>query len=230
MALPKVLHPTKKIKIPSTGVELEFEPFTTADEKAIVLMDKNCSLYEKSKIQKDILQKCCRGNPEELENLSVIETSYLFLQLRKISVGGTLELVVECPECHQELPVSIDIDLVEFDPTNLKPLQFTVETDDGPYIVMCSQFIVDDLQYLNAENPTFDDVSLVIRRMMKPDGNDIIELTREEKIELFNQLDNTNAQKIVEYINKAPVLEKVLDITCTECGHTFKGEMKDFFI
>ena len=230
MALPKVLHPTKKIKIPSLNIELEFEPFTTADEKAIVLMEKSASLYEKSKIQLDILQKCCKSGGEVLSTLSMIEITYLFLQLRKISVGGTLEMVVECPECHQQIPVSVDINLIEFDSTNLAPLEFTIDTEDGPYIVMCTQFILDDLQYINAENPSFDDVSLVLRRMMKPDGNDVIELTREEKIELLNQLDSENTQKIVDYINKAPVLEKTLDIKCTECEHEFKGELKDFFI
>ena len=230
MALPKVLHPTKKIKIPSLDIELEFEPFTTADEKSIILMEKSASMYEKSKMQLDILQKCCKEGGEALRDLPVIEITYLFLQLRRISVGGTLEMVVECPECHHEIPVKVDINLIQFDPTNLKPLQFTVETDDGPYIVMASQFIVDDLQYINADEPGFDDVSLVLRRMMRPDGNDVIELTREEKIELFNQLDSTNAQKIVEYINNAPVLEKTLEITCTECEHQFKGELKDFFI
>lgn len=229
MALPKVIHPTKKIKIPSIDREFEFEPFTTADEKAIVLLDKNANIYEKSLMQLKIIEKCCKEE-YDFSKLSAIELTYIFLQLRKISVGGTLELSGKCPECGNSISMTVDIDLITFDPTNLKPLKFTIQTDDGPYIVVCSQFICDDLQYINVDHPSFDDVSIVIRAMMRPDGNDIIELTREEKIELFNQLSNSDAEKIIDYINKAPVLEKTLDIQCDECDHKFKGELKDFFI
>lgn len=230
MTLPKVIHATKKIKIPSLNRELEFEPFTTADEKAIVLLDKNSSLYEKSLMQLKVLQKCCKSEEDVFSQLSAIEITYLFLQLRRISVGGTLDLSIECPECHQEIPISVDINLIEFNPKLLEPLKFTINTVDGPYIVICSHFTVDDLQYVNTESGNFDDLSLVIRSMMRPDGNDIIELTRDEKVELFNQLDTTDAAKIMEYIKNAPTLEKVLDIKCTECDYSFKGELKDFFI
>ena len=60
MALPKVIHPTKKIHIPSLNIDAEFEPFTTADEKSIVLLDHDASLYDKARIQIDILEKCCK--------------------------------------------------------------------------------------------------------------------------------------------------------------------------
>lgn len=229
MALPKVLHPTKKIRIPSLEKQLEFEPFTTADEKAIVLLDHNASLYEKSLMQQNLLQKCCKEE-FDFSTLSAIEITYLFMQLRKISVGGTLELTATCPECNHDISIHVDIDLITFDPTNLKPLKFTINTDDGPYIVVCSQFTVDDLQYIDADKTSFDDAALIIRSMMRPDGNDIIELTHDEKIELFNQLDSTDAMKIVDYINKSPVLQKDLTIKCDECEHEFKGELKDFFI
>lgn len=230
MSLPKVLHPTKKIRVPSLDRELEFEPFTTGDEKTIVLMEKDASLYDKSMMQLKILQKCCKDEPEVLEGLAAIEITYLFLQLRRISVGGTLDLAIECPECHEQIPITVDIDLIEFDPKNLKPLQFTIDTVDGPYLVVCSQFIIEDLKHINTENPGFDDVALVIRRMMQPDGNNIIELTNEEKHELFEQLDSKDTERIVEYLKNAPTLEKTLDIECPHCNHKFKGELKDFFI
>ena len=229
MALPKVVHPTKKIKIPSLNIEAEFEPFTTADEKAIVLLDKDSSLYEKSMMQLKILQKCCKDEID-FEKLSAIEITYLFLQLRKISVGGALELNATCPNCNNEISLSVDIDLITFDATNLAPLKFTIQTEDGPYIVVCSQFIVDDLKYIDDEHSSMDAAAMVLRSMMSPDGNDVIEFTHDEKIELFNQLNSTDAMKIVDYINKSPVLQKDLTIKCDECDHEFKGELKDFFI
>lgn len=229
MALPKVLHPTKKIFIPSLDREVEFEPFTTQDEKSIILMDSSASLYEKSLMQQNIIEKCCQ---EEIDfsNMSTVEITYLFLQLRKISVGGTLDLSAKCPECGNDISIQVDIDLIKLNTEKLKPLKFTINTDDGPYIVVCSHFRCSDLKYINVDSPSFDDASTVIRMLMRPDGNDIIELTQEEKIELFNQLDTKDAEKIVAYINDAPALEKKLEIQCGECEHKFEGELKDFFI
>lgn len=229
MALPKVIHPTKKIKVPSLDLELEFEPFTTADEKAIVLLEDNATLYDKCILQQNILQKCCKSD-FDFSKLSTIEITYLFLQLRKISVGGTLDLVGKCPNCGSDVAISVDISLIEFDPTNLKPLKFTIDTSDGPYIVVCTQFTCEDMKYIDPESPSVDNIATVIRSMMKPDGNDVIELTQEEKVELFNQLNTKDAEKIAEYINSSPVLEKSLDLSCGECEHQFKGELKDFFI
>lgn len=230
MALPKVIHPTKKIQIPSLGRELEFEPFTTQDEKAIILLDKDASLYEKCKLQKEIIEKCCRSVGVDFSTLSTIELAYVFLQLRKISVGGALELSTTCPKCNEEIPTSIDIGLVQFEVDKLKPLTFTLNTSDGPYIVECTHIRPDDLQYINSEKINFEDMAVMLRSMSKPDGNDIIEFTHEEKLELFNQLDSTSAEKIVKYANNAPKLVYHMKIICPECNHEFEGDLQDFFI
>ncbi len=230
MVLPKVIKPTKKILIPSKGIEAEFEPFTTADEKAIISLDENSTMYDKVKIQVDILQKCCKTEGIDFNKLSIIEVSYLFLQLRSISVGGELELVATCPQCGKDIPIKVSIDLIQFDPTNLKEFTFPISTSEGPYLVVCSQLQPDDLKYVNNDVNDFNNLAVVLRSLMRQDGNDVIELTHEEKLELFSQLDTKDAQKIVEYIQKAPTLEKSLDLVCGECEHQFKGELRDFFI
>lgn len=230
MALPKLIHPRNKIKVPSTGDILEFEPFTTQDEKAIILLDKSSSLYDKSRLQLEIIQKCCKTEGFDFSTLSCVEITYLFLHLRKISVSGILELSATCTECGEDIHISLGIDDIQFDSEKLKPLKININTVDGPYIVTVSQITVEDLKYIDGENIKFEDMAVVLRSMMKPDGNDIIEFTQDEKIELFNQLDATTAQKIVDYVNDSPKLEKRLEIECPECGHKFEGDLKDFFI
>jgi len=230
MALPKITHVTKKILVPSCGRELDFEPFTTADEKRIVLLDDKSTAYDKALAQLETLEKCCQDSTFNFRDISVSEITYLFLQLRKISVGADLELVSTCPQCNEDFPITIDISLIKFDPTNLKPLQITVQTDEGPYIIVCSQITVEDLKYINPDGLHIDDAAVALRRMMKPDGNDIIELTQEEKVELFNQLDSKDAKKIVEYLASVPKLSYHLDIICPECSKEYGGELEDFFI
>lgn len=231
MALPKVIRPTKKILIPSLNIEAEFEPFTTQDEKSIILLEKDASMYDKCKLQLDILQKCCKTEGINFNELSVVEITYLFLRLRGISVGGNLDFTITCPQCNKDLPASIAIDGIKTDFEVLKkPYTFTINTSDGPYVVTASHIRVDDLKYINSTEPGIEDLAVILRTMMKPDGNDRIDLTHEEQVELFNQLDTTIAEKLANYINNAPVFEQHMTIDCPECGHKFEGDIKDFFM
>jgi hypothetical protein len=230
MALPKVIHPTKKIHIPSLNIDAEFEPFTTADEKSIVLLDHDASLYDKARIQIDILEKCCKTQGINFHKLAAVEVSYLFLQLRKISVSGGLELSIQCSKCGESFPVTIDINSIKFDPTNLKEDKVLIDTSDGNYYIVFSQLRPDDLKDASPDGNSYDDAALVLRQMMRPDGNDVIDLTVDEKRELFSQLDLGTVTKIADYVNNCPNLSHHVEVVCPECGEKIEGELNDFFI
>lgn len=230
MALPQVVRYTKKIYVPSLDREIDFEPFTTADEKAIILLDQSSSQYDKVKLQCDIISKCCKESDINFNKMSVVELSYIFLQLRKISVGGTLDLNFTCTECGTEMPISLNIDLVKFDREKLKDLTMDLNTVEGPYIIKCSHIIPEDLKYITAGESKFTDVAVILRTMYKADGNNIIELTYDEKIELFEQLDASMAERMVKYVQEGPTLVHDLTISCPECGKEVKTRLQDFFI
>lgn len=230
MALPKVIHPTKKIHIPSLNIDAEFEPFTTEDEKAIVLLDENATLYDKARIQVEILEKCCRTSGIDFHKLAMVEISYLFLQLRSISVSGGLELQMKCRHCDADIQLTVAIQDIKFDPENLKEQKLIIDTTDGKYYIVYSQIRVDDLQYASPDGSSYNDAALVLRQMMRPDGNDVIVLTPEEKVELFSQLDLDTVKKIAEYIKKQPQLSHHLEVVCPECGEKIEGDLQDFFI
>lgn len=230
MALPKVVRYTKNLFIPSLKREVAFEPFTTADEKAIILLDENSTIYDKIKLQCDIISKCCQESNIDFMNMPVIEISYIFLQLRKISVGGTLDLKLTCPDCKTEIPISINIDLIKFETEKLEDLKFNISTSDGPYIVRCSHIQPGDLKYVDPTKSSFNDAAVILRTMYKADGNNVIDLTYEEKIELFDQLDASIAEKMVNYAQNGPMLKYDLHINCPECGKEIETKLQDFFI
>lgn len=230
MALPKVLHPTKKIHIPSLNLDADFEPFTTEDEKAIVLLEQESSLYDKARLQVDILEKCCKTTGIDFHKLAAIEITFLFLQLRKISVSGGLELTMKCKNCEHEFPMTIDINAIKFDTTYLKEDKVLINTSDGPYYIVYSQIRPDDLQFASPDGNAYDDAALVLRQLMRPDGNDIIELTVDEKRELFGQLELETVKKIGEYLQNCPTLSHHIELACPECGEKIEGDLQDFFI
>lgn len=229
MSLPKFIKPLKKIHIPSLDRDVEFEPYTTADEKAIISME-SASTYEKCKIQLDILAKCCMDKTVDFESLCVMEISWLFIQLRKISVSGTIDLTTKCQKCEQDVNISINIDDVTFNSEALKPLEFQLQTSEGPYILHCEHFRCSDLQYIDADNIKYDDLARYIRYMYQADGNNILELTPDEQVEVFLQLDASSAKKIADYSTTMPKMKYKIALDCPECGQHIEGELEDFFI
>ena len=230
MALPKLVKVTKPIHIPSLNKDVLFEPYTTEDEKSIVTLEPNASAYLKSLTQLNILKKCCQDETVDLDSLSVVEISYLFLKLRGISFSEIIELETHCKKCDTPTKISVNINDIKIDESSLKPLKLKVDTSDGIYYIIATQYTVDDLQYIDMDNVSFDSVALVLRQMMKSDGNDIIELSHDEKIELFSQLDLNDSKKLVDYISSSSKLNYHVEFECGNCGEKIEGDLQDFFI
>lgn len=230
MGLPiKVITPTQKITIPSLKRAADFEPFNTRIEQAIINISEEASIYDKSLIQLKALESCCKDTTVDFHSLPVAEIGWLFIQLRKISVGRTLDLQTHCKKCENDITFKIDIDSIEFESENLKPFEFQIQTSEGPYIVHCEHLRVDDLKDMDVDNTDLSVLAKYIRWMSKPDGNNVLELTDPEKLELFGQLEASMAHKIGEYSKTQPKMKFHVSIECPECGEINEGELTDFF-
>ena len=232
MAIPKLVKVTKPIHIPSLDKDVLFEPFTIEDEKAIVTLEENSSSYHKSLVQLNILKKCCQDPTVNFDAMSIVEIAYLFLKLRGISYSDIIELEVECKKCKESVKLTMNIKDVEIDASLLKPLRLTVNTTDGNYFIIATHYTVADLEYIDVDstNPDINSLSLVLRQMMRVDGNDIIDLTNEEKRELFSQFGIEESKKVLDYISSNSKLKYHLDFKCPHCGEEYEWDIQDFFI
>lgn len=227
----KVITPTQNIMVHSLKKMVEFEPFSTKIEQSIISISDEASLYEKTLIQVQALQACCKAEID-FTQLPVSEISWLFMQLRKISVGKTLDLQTVCQKCEQEIKFKIDIDTIKFEPEKLKPYEFQIQTSAGPYIVHCEHLKLNDLKDIKLENdiPDMSILAKYLRWMSRLDGNNVINLTDSEKLELFGQLEASIAHEIGKYAQEQPKMNLEIEIECPECGEIRKGSLTDFFI
>lgn len=234
MALPKLVKVTKPLYIPSLNKDVMFEPFTTEDEKSIITLEPDASAYLKSLVQLNILKKCCQDDTVNFDTMSVVEIAYLFLKLRGISYSGKIDVETTCKKCGEKTTLSININDITLDRELLKPLKFNVNTTDGIYFIIATHYTVDDLQYIgndfDGEHISMESIALVLRQMMKSDGNDIIDLTQEEKNELFNQLSLDDTHKLIDYIGNNGKMTYHMAFKCPHCGEEYEWDIQDFFI
>lgn len=244
MKLPSVVTPEYKIKTPS-GRTLSIRPFLAQEEKILLMAiednDKNEESLHDALIQ--VLTNCVVTPNFDINSLSSIDVDFIFIELRKKSVGEIIELEYEtakifedCPttECPETLKVKFSLNDVEV--KNLNPKN----------IIM-----LDEKNGIKLKAPTLGATKNITSKKKK---TDILFSTIAECIdEIFNDEDSVSANKfnndelvewvsksvghkqleeIMDYITSAPYMSKTFKLVCPMCGKEKEVEAKglsDFF-
>lgn len=230
MALPKQILPTYSTKLPSTGEEVKFKPFTTKNEKALLLAQESEELDVMIDTLIDVLKDCIITKLD-YDKLAIFDIEYLFLQIRCRSVGEIAELIFSCDVCTDEkakMKVSFDLNKVnvEFDKTHTKRIVLFDEVG-----VLMKYPTYKTLNKIN-ENKTegeieFDLILECIDYIFN--GNEIHKLEDEspqEVIDFFDGLTKPNFQKIYQFFDTMPKLVQRVKFNCPVCDKTHNKIME----
>lgn len=230
MALPKQILPTYSTKLPSTGEEVKFKPFTTKNEKALLLAQESEELDVMIDTLIDVLKDCIITKLD-YDKLAIFDIEYLFLQIRCRSVGEIAELIFSCDACTDEkakMKVSFDLNKVnvEFDKTHTKRIVLFDEVG-----VLMKYPTYKTLNKIN-ENKTegeieFDLILECIDYIFN--GNEIHKLEDEspqEVIDFFDGLTKPNFQKIYQFFDTMPKLVQRVKFNCPVCDKTHNKIME----
>ena len=131
MALPKIGYPTYSITVPSTGKSIKIRPFTVKEEKVLLLAtDENEDQAIKDAVC-DLLENCIVTRGTKVKDLASFDLEYIYLKIRSVSVGNTVEFVVTCRD-DNETTTNVVIDLgdveVQFPEGHNKKIMLDDET------------------------------------------------------------------------------------------------------
>jgi hypothetical protein len=223
MALPKQILPTYSTKLPSTGQEIKFKPFTTKNEKALLLAQQSEELDVMVDTLLEVLEDCITTKGIDVNTFAIFDIEYMFLQIRSRSVGEIAELIFSCDDCTVDTAkTKIAFDLnkvnVEFDKTHSKRVVLFDEVG-----VMMKYPTYKTLNKIN-EQKTEDEVEfdLILECIDYIfDGNEIHRLedySEQEVIEFFDGLTKENFQKIYQFFDTMPKLLQRVKYNCPVCG------------
>ena len=98
MGLPKIELPLSRVKLPS-GKSIQIRPFTVKEEKLLLLINQdNNSVKDINDIIRQVINNCTEGKVDSYK-LPMFDMEYLFTELRKVSVGETIDYIYTCPSC-----------------------------------------------------------------------------------------------------------------------------------
>ena len=97
MALPTMDLPTYELDIPSNKKKIKFRPFLVKEEK-VLLMALETENEQNIRDAVHNLLKSCISTRIKLENLATFDLEYIFLNIRAVSVGEEVDILITCKD------------------------------------------------------------------------------------------------------------------------------------
>jgi hypothetical protein len=178
----------------------------------------------------------CILTPVDMKNLAMFDVEFLFLQLRGKSVGEVIELQVGHQDSESECKHRTDV--------KLKIDDIKVQGEIPESKVMLTDDIGVKLKFLSVADmtsiPDYEDdtekMFAIINKGIEyifDEENVYNEFTDAEINEWVNTLNQSQFQKIVDFVEQMPKLQHKLDWKCEKCGKeeniTLEG-LQSFFM
>ena len=245
MALPKIDVPIYEVELPSNGNKIRFRPFTVKEEKLFLMASQSEDLDAIFKTIIQVLNNCILDDID-IEKTALFDIEYIFLNLRARSVGEVVELTYKCNNevdagegqtktCNNV--VNIDVNILEIEPSINPSKDKKIQLTDKLGIAMKYP----TLAVLELNKNKEDELDIIIQMII--DCIDYIydeeniyyakDSTKEELMEFLDSLQSKELDKVKDFFEDLPKLEKDLDFKCNKCGHeeTIKLEgIHNFFV
>lgn len=112
MSLPKMMHPTFNVTIPSTQEKVRMRPFLVREEKILLMAQTSENPKDIVLAIQQVVNNCLVDNLN-VDDLTTFDIEYLFLKLRGKSVGNTIELKYTDPFDDHRYDIVVNVDDVE---------------------------------------------------------------------------------------------------------------------
>lgn len=240
MSLPKISVPTYDLKLPLTKKNVKFRPFLVKEQKILLMaVSAEDSAFTADNI-KEILKNCCLSEIN-IDKLPIVDIEYFFINLRARSVGETVSLKYRCQNsidpddniCGNLLDVNIDLLDININDTDIKN---DIELTDSVGIKMKfpTYNLINSISKINNDAElAFDLIVNCIEHIYENDNiYNAKDSSKEELTEFLESLNIDQFNKIKNFFDTLPKLQKNIETTCNKCGfeHQIKIEGLENFL
>lgn len=205
MSLPKTDHPISSIPVPSLGSKKKFRPFLTKEEKLLLMGKQSDNPKDMLRTMLQIVNNCCMDKLD-VSTLPTFDVQYLYLQLRKASVGGKMEQKYR-DEDGKLYTVTVNIEDIKCDVSkvvkNIEIKKDLILRMKFPSIE--AQIAAEEIEDKKAK----DDAYLIASLEAVFQGDEIFETKNEKPEDILEFVDNLPAgsyMKISEFFENYPAI------------------------
>lgn len=237
MALPKLNeNPKYDLIIPSTKQKVKFRPYLVKEEKVLLIATESRDVKSGVTAIVDTL-KAVIDEDIDVSSLTLFDIEYMFTMVRSKSVGESADLVGTCEECQEKTEINVNLDDIKIPIIKEKNIikltnEVSVEMRYPSWVTTVNnEFVFDD------NVPEIEKIlHLVLDSMyaIMTDEEKIIvkDEPRESILTFVESMTVEQYNKLKEFLESTPVVEKDIIFNCSKCNH--KNELTirniaDFF-
>ena len=241
MALPKLNTVEYFCKLPLSGMEAKYRPFTVGEQKALLQALEDGQNRTIANTVINLVESCSSlvESKDSVRQLSNTDLEYLFLQIRIKSVGEETTVMLGCnnqPNCEQMTPVKVDLTTIEIEG----------EVKDN-------KVMLTDTIGITLRVPNFNEVQGVVENADQIQTGDIFNILSksidsiftedevhnrgdftEKELQVFmDELSTEQFNNVMEWFNDLPKLVKNIEFECEKCGvktETKLQGIQNFFV
>jgi len=217
MPLPDIVTPTYELVIPSSKKKLKYRPFLVKEQKVLILaLEENDSVQILEAIK--TIFKSCIITRFKMDDLSIFDVEYIFLQLRGRSIQETIDVEVPCDDDENvKVPVSFPVDAVKVNFP--KGHESTIKLNEDIVVQMKYPNLdyFAKVNFTEEETDPYELVSSCIDRVYNK-GEDCGSFTAEEAHGWLEKLTNDQFESIQNFFDTMPTLRHELTVTNPNTG------------
>jgi len=224
MALPQVVLPTYELELPSNGKTIKYRPFVVKEEKLLLIALETGEEKEIERAVKQLLKGCIQSRIK-IEELPIFDLEFIFLQIRAVSVGEDIDLMVTCKD-DNETQVKHRLRLSEVQVTKPEGHDPKIMLTDDLGVVMkypaWDEFVTTSIM---GQSPSADGVVDIIANCVDQifDAEDVYDsstTSKKEFVEFIEGLTNKQFEKIQQFFENTPRLEYSFAVKNPNTGET----------
>lgn len=241
MSLPKLAVPVYVVTIPSSGKKIQMKSLTAKEYKLLLIAKEDSSEEQQYITVKQLVNNCVVDAGFDVEDLKIYDLEYIFLQLMRSSNANKNNVLsykcmnktngVECANTIKTSPALQNAEVVYT--TDKKELVIECKTTDDSSIAL--KFAYPTIRYMNHDMDLLRAIAMNLESVSTEDmvykiGKDY---TVEEAAAFIENLNESQCQQIIEFIETLPRVELDHKFTCDACGFEHNIKLKglsDFFM
>lgn len=238
--LPKISTPIYDLHLPLLKKDVKFRPFLVKEEKLLLMAVESKNDKTILDTIKQIISNCLLSEID-VDTLPIFDLEFLFLNLRARSINEIVELKYSCNNKIENKKengeietktcgniLKFEINLLDIQPEFNPDQNDKIQLSDNLGIVMKYPTVkMYDKILSENEGKNHNELELTIDSMIKCieciyDKDNIYyakDTTKEELIEFIEGLTKKQFEKIEEFFEKIPKIQKDLDFKCNKCGY-----------
>ncbi len=222
MALPQVALPTYELEIPSNGKKIKYRPFVVKEEKVLLLALESGDDKQIEDAVRTLLKGCIQSRVK-VEDLAIFDLEYIFLNIRAVSVGEVVEMMLTCDD-DGETQVRYNLDLTAVKVIKPEGHDNKIMLSDTMGVIMKYPSFEEFVKIsIIGKNSTSEDVIEIMARCVDQifDAEDVYDsstTSKKEFVQFIENLTNKQFEDVQKFFEDAPVLKHEINFKNPNTG------------